>query len=274
MTSIATLKRQAFDLPKHWVQDWLLFVLDKPASFLISHDDYVLDDAQKNTFFEGITKMQQGTPLAYLTHTAYFWSLSLSVNEHTLIPRPDSEIVVETTLALSHQLDSPCLEILDLGTGSGCLALALKHELSTRPNHITAVDKSADALMVAKHNGQTLGLEITWQQSDWFDALSQKFDVIITNPPYIAHDDPHLDKLTAEPITALVADDDGLADIKHIIAHAPRYLNHGGFLMIEHGYNQGSQVRQLLIHQGFDKVQSVRDYGGNERASFGFWYSV
>ncbi|MGP5338387.1 peptide chain release factor N(5)-glutamine methyltransferase [Psychrobacter maritimus] len=274
-------------LPSFWFTDWLLFVIDKPSSFLITDENYQLTDSELAQFHAGVTKMQQGTPLAYLTGQQEFWSLNFKVNEHTLIPRPDTEILIEQVLAWINSQpksvddDNKPKRLLDLGTGSGCIAISLAHELNkSNPNskteswQVVAVDLSSEALKVAKHNAMVNEVaDIKFIQSSWYDALSTQdeplFDVIVSNPPYIDEEDEHLARLVAEPISALSAPNHGLADIEHIVQQAPQHLNIGGLLAIEHGFDQGLAVRQLFLENSFDSVHTVQDFGGNDRVTLG-----
>lgn len=286
MTSIRQIKQHAAQLaesttiPAFWVTDWLLYVINKPALFLMTDDDYVLSGDEVTQFNAGVTQMQKGMPLAYLTGTQAFWSLDFAVNEHTLIPRPDTEVLVEQTLSWIKGNNAVCQNkrLLDLGTGSGCIAISLAHELAQNDQNdkggwqVVAVDLSSEALSVAKQNAINNDVNnIEFIQSSWYDKLSYNatFDVIVSNPPYIDEADAHLTKLTAEPISALSAPNQGLADIEYIVSHAPNYLNTGGLLVIEHGFDQGMHVRQLFVDNGFDAVQTVQDYGGNERITLG-----
>ena len=275
-------------LPSFWLTDWLLFVIDKPSSFLITDENYQLTDSELAQFHAGVTKMQQGTPLAYLTGQQEFWSLNFKVNEHTLIPRPDTEVLIEQVLAwINSQPKSvndnkKTKRLLDLGTGSGCIAISLAHELDKRqPNNkaknwqVVAVDLSLEALKVAMHNAMVneVATDIKFIQSSWYEVLSAQdeplFDVIVSNPPYIDEEDEHLARLVAEPISALSAPNHGLADIEHIVQQAPQHLNIGGLLAIEHGFDQGSAVRQLFLDNSFDSVHTVQDFGGNDRVTLG-----
>lgn len=266
----------ASKLPSFWLTDWLLHVIDKPALFLITDESYALTEDEQKQFNAGVTKMQQGTPLAYLTGQQAFWSLSFTVNEHTLIPRPDTEIMIEQVLNwINAQPTSPSNKrLLDLGTGSGCIAISLTHELKNDNWQVVAVDLSAAALEVARHNAliNKVG-NIEFIQSSWYDKLSTSdqhlFDVIVSNPPYIDEADEHLAQLKAEPISALSAPNHGLADIEHIIQQAPDYLRADGLLAIEHGFDQGVAVRQLFANNGFESVMTVQDYGGNDRVTLG-----
>ncbi len=274
-------------LPSFWLTDWLLFVIEQPSSFLITDESYQLNDSELAQFHAGVTKMQQGTPLAYLTGQQEFWSLNFKVNQHTLIPRPDTEILIEQVLAWINSQpksvddDNKPKRLLDLGTGSGCIAISLAHELNkSNPNskaenwQVIAVDLSLEALKIAKHNAMVNEVaDIEFIQSSWYDALSTQdeplFDVIVSNPPYIDEEDEHLARLVAEPISALSAPNHGLADIEHIVQQAPQHLNVGGLLAIEHGFDQGLAVRQLFLDNRFESVHTVQDFGGNDRVTLG-----
>ena len=285
------IKQQAMQMaeelsvPPFWITDWLLYVIDKPALFLITDNSYQLNDVEAERFNAGVTKMQQGIPLAYLTGTQAFWSLDFTVNKHTLIPRPDTEVLVETVLEWikDHPLSTtPMLKpmrLLDLGTGSGCIAISLAHELKLANKlkqvswQVVAVDFSLEALKVAQHNAVSHAVDIEFVHSSWYDALSTQdehlFDVIVSNPPYIDEADEHLAGLLAEPISALSAPNHGLADIEHIVHHAPQYLKVGGLLAIEHGFDQGHAARQLFADNHFDNIQTIKDFGGNDRVTLG-----
>lgn len=258
-------------LPQHWLDGWLLWLLDKPSSFLMTDTDHTLTDAQYQKLHEGIKKMQAGIPLAYLTGVQGFWHWDFSVNEHTLIPRADSEILVATTLAQikAHFKTTHHATLLDLGTGTGCLGISLAKEL---PNwQITLSDKSPSALQVAKQNAQRLlASNVSCVVSDWYEHIDQRFDVIISNPPYIRADDPHLTKLHAEPMSALVATDNGLSDLDTIISHAKQHLLPFGLLVVEHGYDQKVAVQQKFAQSGFHHITTQQDFGGNDRITFGF----
>ncbi len=262
-----------FDLPKHWLEDWLLYVIKKPMSFLITDSDYQLTDSEFKEWQNGINKMQNGTPLAYLIGKQAFWSLDFIVNKHTLIPRADTEILVEQVLAfVEKEKISKNLTLLDLGTGSGCIAISLAHEL--KDWQVTAIDVSEQALEVAKQNAQLNQINnIQFIESYWFANLdkNQKYSVIVSNPPYIRRGDKHLAQLTAEPITALVAEYKGLSDIGQIVLQAPSYLLKGGLLAIEHGYNQADDVQKLFKQAKFSEIKTIKDYGGNDRVTMGVY---
>lgn len=289
--TVEQIKQQAEKLatdaavPQFWITDWLLYVIDKPALFLMTDEDYQLSATELEQFHSGVTKIQQGTPLAYLTGQQEFWSLDFQVNEHTLIPRPDTEVLVEQVLHWintqpNEQSDSMANKrLLDLGTGSGCIAISLAHELKLANKlkqvswQVVAVDLSTEALKVAQHNALSNAVDIEFVHSSWYKALStegeQLFDVIVSNPPYIDEADEHLAGLLAEPISALSAPNHGLADIEHIIKYAPQYLQEGGLLAIEHGFDQGRAVHQLFIDNHFIKVKTIQDFGGNDRVTLG-----
>lgn len=271
-----TNKETVSPLPSFWLTDWLLYVIDKPALFLLTDESYKLTDSEKKQFDAGVLKMKQGTPLAYLTGQQAFWSLNFTVNEHTLIPRPDTEILVEQVLSWinAQSAQTKNQRLLDLGTGSGCIAISLAHELKKDNWQVVAVDLSSEALNVAQHNAVLNRVDnIEFVQSSWYDKLSTQdtflFDIIVSNPPYIDETDEHLTRLVAEPISALSALNHGLADIEHIVQQATTYLRSGGLLAIEHGYDQGASVRQLFLDNGFESVFTVQDYGGNDRVTLG-----
>ncbi len=240
-------------------------------SVLITHSDRALDPVQNSRFRRACERRAQGEPVAYITGRRAFWNFELDVNPHTLIPRPDTETLVEQ--ALSHLPQSAPLRVLDLGTGSGAVAIALASE---RPACVvTATDISADTLRVAQRNAERVGVKIVFKESDWFNGLSSvsdaPFDIIVSNPPYIAQGDPHLDRgdLRAEPQRALVAGPDGLADIRTLIQQAQAWLVPAGVLLLEHGFDQAEAVTAMMTAQGLTSVCTVRDLGDNPRVTFG-----
>ncbi|WOJ98316.1 peptide chain release factor N(5)-glutamine methyltransferase [Congregibacter brevis] len=248
----------------------LCAALDKPRSYLIAWPEADVPAAAERRYRDWLQKRVQGVPIAYLLGARDFWSLSLQVNEATLIPRADTELLVETALSLDLSGDAA---VLDLGTGSGAIALALAKE---RPFwRITAVEQSIEAFEVARANGEHLGLQrIEWLLGDWYSKLSgRRFSLIVSNPPYIAEGDPHLinGDLRFEPRSALASGVDGLDDIREIIDSAPMHLEPGGQLFLEHGFAQGTPVRALLTAAGFLNVGSSRDLAGHERVSGGAW---
>lgn len=247
----------------------LAHVLDKPRSYLFTWPEKTLSEAQAKAFMALLERRQRGEPVAYLLGQQGFWTLDLQVAEHTLIPRADTELLVEAALQLA-DASSP-LRVLDLGTGTGAIALALASE---RPQWaVTGVDRIESAVALAQSNQQQLQLSnVQFLSSHWFSALiGQRYDLILSNPPYIADTDPHLQQgdLRFEPLSALVSGADGLDDLRLIIAQAPAYLSAKGWLMLEHGFDQASAVRALLQQAGFIEVNSQRDLGGHERISFG-----
>ena len=280
--TIQQIKQQAAQtakylaVPPFWITDWLLHVIDKPALFLMTDYGYQLSDSEVERFNSGVIKMQQGTPLAYLTGTQAFWSLDFTVNEHTLIPRPDTEVLVEQVLLWikNQPISNTTKRLLDLGTGSGCIAISLAHELKKASWQVVAVDFSLEALKVAQHNAVINDVaNIEFVRGSWYQELpidnDKLFDVIVSNPPYIDEADEHLAGLLAEPISALSAPNHGLADIEHIVHEAPKYLRAGGILAIEHGFDQGLAVRQLFADNHFDDIQTIKDFGGNDRVTLG-----
>lgn len=230
--------------------------------------DLTLTLLQEKQFLQGIERLKQGEPLAYVLGEQEFWSLTLKVTPDTLIPRPDTEILVEQALALIDPEQN--LSILDLGTGSGAIALSIAKE---RPlSNVIATDFSSAALQVAQQNATLNQISnVEFLQGSWYQALNSnyQFDVIVSNPPYIDEQDQHLIDLTHEPITALTAKNNGLADLKVIIGQSPQWLKPAGWLLIEHGYDQAQAVQQLFSHAGFNQVKTVKDYGGNDRVTLG-----
>lgn len=252
----------------------LLHALGKPASaraWLLAHDTDELTPEVAQAFRALCVRRASGEPLAYLVGSKEFFGLALQVDGRVLVPRPDTETLVDWSL---EQLQLPgLLQVLDLGTGSGAIALAIAHSLQAagRPAQITAVDASTDALDVARGNAARLGLKVDFIESGWLAQVTGRFHLIASNPPYIASADPHLAALVHEPLQALTAGADGLDDIRQIIAHAPSHLLPGGWLLLEHGYDQASRVRDLLAQRGFSRVQSRLDLAGIERCSGGQW---
>lgn len=246
----------------------LAAALGKPRSYLRTWPERELAADQLGLFRSHLQRRRQGEPVAYILGHQGFWSLDLEVAPHTLIPRPDTELLVESALAL---LPVTPLAALDLGTGTGAIALALASE---RPGwQVTGVDRVEDAVALAERNRQRLQLDnVRFLHSHWFSALAgQRFGLILSNPPYIRADDRHLDQgdVRFEPSSALVAGADGLDDIRAIIQAAPQYLLAGGWLLLEHGFDQAEAVRELLATAGFSEAHSRRDLGGHERISLG-----
>ncbi|WP_119343091.1 peptide chain release factor N(5)-glutamine methyltransferase [Facilibium subflavum] len=245
----------------------LAFVLDVDTSYLYTWPERMLTMKQQGDFEQLVSQRTHGKPVAYITGWQDFWSLRLKVNEATLIPRADTEIIVE--VVLQKFSTRKALSVLDLGTGSGAIALALAFE---KPDwQITATDISTKALAVAKDNATRYGLaNITFIQSHWYENLqNQRYDVIISNPPYIEHNDVNLCLYVKkyEPMPALISAQNGLADIKEIIKKAPLHLHPDGFMIIEHGFEQAHAVEKIYRQFCFESVQTHCDLSGHKRAS-------
>lgn len=256
--------------PKLDAEILLAHVLAKPRSYLFSAAREVLSDEMQQQFAGLIARRLQREPVAYLTGEREFWSLKLQVNPGTLIPRPETELLVETALALFPDKNQP-LKAADLGTGSGAIALALASE---RPLwDIYAVDNSDIALETARENAQRLGLNrVSFWLGNWFTALpADGFDLVVSNPPYISEQEwpSCADDLSFEPRTALLSEENGLRDLQEICGQAKQFIRHGGYLMVEHGYAQGLSVRKLFITAGCNNVRTLADLSGRERVTVG-----
>jgi len=239
-------------------------------SWLIAHDHDELPADVIEVFSSMSAERLKGVPLAYLLGHREFWSLKLKVTRDVLIPRPETELLVEWALELASRYDLESM--LDLGTGSGAIALAVKQDAPHLS--VTASDVSESALRVARENAEDLGLPVEFVESSWFDALEQRrWALIASNPPYVAADDAHLKKgdLRFEPSTALTDGGDGLSSIQEIASNAPNHLEAGGWLLIEHGYDQASDVRSILELNGFSKVSLRNDLAGRPRVTGGCW---
>lgn len=252
--------------PKRDAEILLSYVTGRSRSWIIAFDDHELESEQLSRLAELLARRAEGEPIAYLTGEREFWSLSLSVSPDTLIPRPDTELLVEQALA---HLPQHAVEILDLGTGTGAIALALASE---RPEcRVTGVDRIAAAITLAESNARRLAIgNVQFRLSNWFSALSgAQFSLIASNPPYIDHADEHLRQgdVRFEPESALVASDRGLADIKWIAENAGAHLLPGGWLLFEHGWQQAEQVRTILRENKFTAIETCQDYGGNDRVT-------
>ncbi|WP_176506872.1 MULTISPECIES: peptide chain release factor N(5)-glutamine methyltransferase [Pseudomonas] len=272
MTIIASLLRNAQlpDSPSERLDAELLLAaaIGKSRSFLHTWPERIVSSEDAETYASYLQRRRAGEPVAYILGQQGFWKLDLEVAPHTLIPRPDTELLVETALEL--QPASPA-KVLDLGTGTGAIALALASDCPAW--QVTAVDRVEEAVALAERNRQRLGLgNVRVLVSHWFGSLAgQRFDLILSNPPYIRAEDPHLVEgdVRFEPSSALVAGSDGLDDLRVIVAQAPEHLVPGGWLLLEHGYDQATDVRALLTAQGFTEVASRKDLGGHERISLG-----
>lgn len=248
----------------------LLHILQKPRSYLFTWPEHALSDEQQSQFNVFIQRRLKGEPVAHITGLREFWSLSLEVNATTLIPRPDTETLVEQALEIALPATA---KVLDLGTGTGAIALALGSEM---PNwQITAVDRVSDAVALATRNQQRLAINnVHVKQSNWFSELhGEKFNLIVTNPPYIESSDIHLNQgdVRFEPLSALVADDCGMSDIKQIITQSRDYLSPNGYLLIEHGFEQGEAVRHFFEKMAFVNIKTVKDLGNNDRVTLALW---
>jgi release factor glutamine methyltransferase len=286
----ALLTTQSLGLDRLDAQLLLLHALGRPAharAWLLTHDTDALPAAAQATFDACVQRRAAGEPLAYITGHKEFFGLDLQVDARVLVPRPDTETLVEWALEMlprpgvhpgpfgrlgTDLAQAATISAIDLGTGSGAIALALKH---ARPDvQVHAIDASASALVVARGNAGRLKLDVEFVQSSWFDKVSGHYRLIVSNPPYIAEQDPHLAALAHEPRQALTAGIGGLNDIRAIIAQAPGHLQPGGWLLLEHGYNQAEAVRALLAQRGFLQVQSRQDLAGIERCSGAQWPEV
>lgn len=273
MPRVSDLLKVAQDLPgseaAREAEVLLCEAIKKPRSYLYAWPDADVEDSAAARFASLIARRSQGVPVAYLLGKRAFWGLDLQVTSATLIPRPDTECLIEAVLTLS--LEPETVRGLDMGTGSGAIALALASE---RPQwDLTGTDISAAALAVAQCNATNLTLANTrWLLGSWFEPVADEcFDVIVSNPPYLAEDDPHLEMgdLRFEPRGALVARNGGLADLQRIVRGASEHLVQAGWLVLEHGMSQGPEVRALLIDEGFSEVATRRDLAGRERVTLG-----
>ncbi|WP_428612587.1 peptide chain release factor N(5)-glutamine methyltransferase, partial [Shewanella sp.] len=246
----------------------LLHVIHKQRTHLYTWPDERLTSEQVTEYKQMVARRLLGTPIAHIVGEREFWSLPFMVNPTTLIPRPDTEILVETALNLPLADNA---KVLDLGTGTGAIALSLAFERSNW--QITAVDKVLEAVVLAKANRDNLKLpQVEVLQSDWFDAITHyDFNLIVSNPPYIDEEDEHLSQgdVRFEPHSALTAGEHGYADLFHIATAARDYLAPGGYLLLEHGFGQAITVRDKMIELGYEAVSTVRDFGSNDRCTLG-----
>lgn len=260
------------DSPKLDVELLLAHAINKTRTYLFTWPERTISSDEFKKFQILFSQRLLGKPIAYILASKEFWGLNFNVNQHTLIPRPDTEILVEETLqkAKNRQGWSPHIEILDLGTGSGAIICALKHELPQA--NATAVDFQAEALAIAKQNALNLQLKINFKQSDWFSIFNtERFHLIVSNPPYIEETDPHLQQgdVSFEPLSALSAKQNGLADIINIVKQAKNFLHPTGWLLIEHGYNQAEQVQTIFQQSGYNEIETRKDYNQQPRITFG-----
>ena len=268
---------QTLGLDRLDAQLLMLHVLGRAQTdraWLLAHDNNMLAEQAGDALRQLCLRRLAGEPLAYLVGRKAFYGLDLQVDANVLIPRPDTETLVDWALELLVVPEAPPVpHILDLGTGSGAIALAVAHGLKTegRPADILAVDASPGALAVAQGNATRLALPVTFLASNWFEKVSGHFHLILSNPPYIAEGDAHLPALAHEPRQALTAGIDGLEDIRRIVRNAPAHLHPGAWLLLEHGYDQAAAVAALMAEGGFEQVGHRQDLAGIERCTGGQW---
>lgn len=249
-------------LPRSEARLLLAAAIGRPKEFLIAHPDAELSDEESLRVESFFRRAQAGEPIPYIVGFQEFWGRPFHVTPATLIPRPDTETLVEEALAFLRGKTGA--RVLDLGTGSGCIAVTLALECPRAS--VFACDKSEAALEAAKENARSLDAAVTFSASDWFGAYAgHTFDLIVSNPPYIEENDEHLKALTFEPVTALTAGADGLDDIRTLASEALNHLKPGGCMLVEHGYNQGEPVRALFEKAGFSDVRTIFDLGGRAR---------
>lgn len=260
----------------------LQYATGKPRTQILAFDDTEIDEKVWLKLTALLDRRLNGEPIAYILGEKEFWSLPLNVSKSTLIPRPDTEVLVEKALQISLEKleqNPPHFRILDLGTGTGAIALALASELSSICQkrqislEIIGVDLMPDVVALAQSNAERNQLNVEFLQSRWFENITGQFDLIVSNPPYIDAQDEHLRQgdVRFEPLSALVANDEGYADLRYIIESAPNYLNFNGAVLLEHGWQQGEKVRSIFQENHWEMVETVRDYGDNERVTLGFW---
>jgi release factor glutamine methyltransferase len=254
-------------------QRLLATTLGQPRSWLLAHGEHPLSAAEQQQFAAWLARCLDGEPLAYLLGEHEFHGLTLQVSPDVLVPRADTETLVDWGLELLQTAPwahTPQPTVIDLGTGSGAIALAIKHRHPAA--QVTALDASPAALAMAQRNGQQLQLPVRFALSHWWQAMAgQRFDLALSNPPYIAGLDPHLPALRHEPRMALTPEGDGLAALREIIEHAPKHLHPGGWLLLEHGYDQAAAVHALLHERGFAAISTRHDLAGQPRCTGGCW---
>ena len=260
----------------------LQHVTGKSRTQILAFDETEIDEKVRLKLTALLDRRLKGEPIAYILGEKEFWSLPLNVSKGTLIPRPDTEILVEKALQVALEKleqNSPHFRILDLGTGTGAIALALASDLSHICQkrqillEIIGVDLMPDVVALAQSNAERNKLNVKFLQSRWFENITEKFDLIVSNPPYIDETDEHLSQgdVRFEPRSALVAGENGLADLRHLIEYAPVYLKDNGYLLLEHGWKQGEEVRTIFWQNHWQGVATIRDYGDNERVTLGYW---
>lgn len=269
--SIQLLQLGGSDSPQVDASVLLCHILDKPRSYLLTWPEKELTDTELTAFESLLSRRLSGEPIAYIVGYREFWSLLLKVSPTTLIPRPDTERLVE--VALEH-LSPSSEKVLDLGTGTGAIALAIASEMPDMC--VIGVDYQHDAVALAKDNAKDNNiLNTEFRQGSWFDPIrmDEQFSIIVSNPPYIDGNDPHLSQgdVRFEPQTALVAEQEGFADLIHIMEHSRNHLVDNGWLLMEHGFEQGKRLRTYFEAHGFVNVKTEQDYAGNDRVTLGQW---
>jgi release factor glutamine methyltransferase len=264
----AIAQLQESESPRRDAEILLGFVTGKARTFILAFGETELTAQQQQQLDVLLARRVKGEPVAHLVGEREFWSLPLRVSPVTLIPRPDTECLVEQALA---RMPASACSVLDLGTGTGAVALAIASE---RPDcDVTALDLIPEAVELARDNASSLGItNVKVLQSNWFSGLNtERFAVIVSNPPYIDGEDPHLSQgdVRFEPRSALVADNQGLADLRVLVESSRNFLEPGGWLLLEHGWLQAAQVRELFTQAGYTEIQSCQDYGGNDRLTLG-----
>ena len=254
----------------------------KSRTQILAFDETEIDEKVRLKLTALLDRRLKGEPIAYILGEKEFWSLPLNVSEGTLIPRPDTEILVEKALQIALEKleeNPPHFRILDLGTGTGAIALALAFELSLICQKkaiqldVIGVDLMPEVVKLAQSNAEKNQLKVQFLQSRWFEHVEGQFDIIVSNPPYIDETDEHLSQgdVRFEPRSALVAGENGLADLRHLIECAPVHLKDNGYLLLEHGWKQGEEVRSIFWQNHWQGVATIRDYGDNERVTLGYW---
>lgn len=233
-------------------------------SQIMAFPERTLSCADQQILNSSVQRLRQGEPIAYITGHKEFYSLDFKVAPAVLIPRSDTECLVEAALTRLSSAD----RVLDLGTGSGVIGICLARFGNAR---VSASDASAAALEIARENARELSVDIDFLLGDWFEPVTQRYSMVVSNPPYIASSDPHLPALSYEPSQALISGSSGLNDLEHICRQAPGYLLRNGWLLLEHGFDQSASVRTLLAESGFTEISSQRDLGGHERVTAGQW---
>lgn len=266
----ALAEAQRISVDRLDAQLMLAHLLQHPRSWLVAHDDVQLGAQHSSLYVQWLERRNAGEPLAYLLGQAEFCGLTLHVGPEVLIPRPETELLVDWGVEILATWTGPATpaRVIDLGCGSGAIALAIRHRYPAAA--VTAVDASAPSLDIARRNAEALGLPITQALGNWWSAVAgQRFHLALANPPYVAPGDPHLQALRHEPHSALVSPENGMADLRRLIDMAPESLHPGGWLLLEHGHDQGRPVRERLRQAGFSQVETRCDLAGLERCSGG-----